>query len=305
MRSIQDVGQEILTGNPAKLYVMLGTEYGIKEKYIEILTNHYGEKAEAESLNDVLKFMRTKHLIPPKPKLYVVRYDDEFLSTINDRTQSEINNTKIIGTVVCLYEQPKHSTKVDKYLPDYTISIDGVTDTFVKTYLRQDFPHIPDRFVNIAVSSSDNYNQARNMCRCMTAVPAESLHSLSDAELSNLLGCSDTSTESQFRKGVAAKNFKYLMAVIDNFDGDVDSMMYNILSTMVELDKCMDKPQASSDIREYVKLWTREDIYYMFMNTYAELKKLRSISIADPKNNLIYLVGLLQFAKIPSPEVMS
>lgn len=305
MRSIQDVGQEILTGNPAKLYVMLGTEYGIKEKYIEILTNHYGEKAEAESLNDILKFMRTKHLIPPKPTLYVVRYDEDFLSTLNDKTQLEIHNTKIIGTIVCLYEQSKHSTKVDKYLPDYTVSIDGVTDTFVKTYLRQDFPHIPDRFVNVAVASADNYNQARNMCRCMTAVPAETLHRLRDDELANLFGCVDTSTELQFRKGVAARNFKYLMSVIDSFDGDVDSMMYNILSTMVELDKCMDKPQASSDIREYVKSWTREDVYYMFMNTYAEIKKLRSTSIADPKNNLIYLIGLLQFAKIPAPEVMS
>lgn len=305
MRSIQDVGQEILTGNPAKLYVMLGTEYGIKEKYIEILTNHYGEKAEAESLNDVLKFMRTKHLIPPKPKLYVVRYDEDFLSTLNDRTQLEIYNTKIIGTIICLYEQPKHSNKVDKYLPDYTVSIDGVTDTFVKTYLRQDFPHIPDRFVNVAVASADNYNQARNMCRCMTAVPAENLHRLTDDELANLFGCVDTSTELQFRKGVAARNFKYLMSVIDSFDGDVDSMMYNILSTMVEIDKCMDKPQASSDLREYVKSWTREDVYYMFMNTYAEIKKLRSTSIADPKNNLIYLIGLLQFAKIPAPEVLS
>ena len=47
MRTIQEVGTEILTGTPAKMYVMIGQEYGIKMKYIKILANHYNtEKAK-------------------------------------------------------------------------------------------------------------------------------------------------------------------------------------------------------------------------------------------------------------------
>lgn len=42
MISIQDVGKQILSGCPSTFYVMVGTEYGVKCRYIQSLTNHYG-----------------------------------------------------------------------------------------------------------------------------------------------------------------------------------------------------------------------------------------------------------------------
>ena len=99
--------------------------------------------------------------------------------------------------------------------------------------------------------------------------------------------------------------FRSLIQLVDRYDGEVDSLLYAILSTMLELDANMDNPRRQSDLREFTKRWTREDIYYMFSQTYEVLKKLRSISVADPKNLLIYLLGLLQFDSIPSLEVMS
>ena len=42
MRNIQDVGTEILQNTPKKFYIFVGEEYGIKMKYIEILSKHFG-----------------------------------------------------------------------------------------------------------------------------------------------------------------------------------------------------------------------------------------------------------------------
>ena len=304
MRSIQEVGLEILNNNPAPLYFFCGTEIGIKEKYIDIITKHYGDAVEVERLADVLQLMRTKHLIPLKPKLYIVRYDEEFISTLADKIKHEIGAIKIIGTIVGVYESSKHMSKLDKYLGNYSVSIDTVDPKFVTVYLHQDFPGIPDRFVDIAVRSSANYSQARNMCRAMNAADKEKLYAMSDSEIANIFGYTRLSTENQIKHGVAARNFKYLVDVIETFEGETDAIFYAILSTMIELEKCMTKKYTDSELKEYLKLWTVPDIYYMFVHTYQQLKKLRSSSVNDPKNLLMYLISLLPYKSIPSVEVL-
>ena len=304
MRSIQEVGLEILNNNPAHIYFFCGSEIGIKEKYIDKIKEFYnGSYVEVDKLSDILKMMKTKHIIPLQPKLYIVRYDEDFISSLNEKTRSEIANTKIIGTIVCIYELAKHSTKLDKYLGQYTVSIDTVDPKFVSVYLHQDFPGIADRFVDIAVKSSCNYGQARNMCRAMASVDKAVLYNMTDSQISDLFGYTKLSTESQIKYGVASRNFKYLVNVIEAFEGDVDTILYAILSTMLELEKCMSKKYVDSELKEYVKIWTVEDIYYMFMHTYNQLKKLRSSSISDPKNILMYLVSLLPYKNIPPVEV--
>ena len=95
------------------------------------------------------------------------------------------------------------------------------------------------------------------------------------------------------------------MKVIENYDGDGDRILYAVLQTMIELDKLLDNSHIQSDLKPYIKLWTREDVYYMFMNSYLELQKLRSTSSYDVKNSITYLIGLLPFQRIPAPEVMN
>lgn len=304
MISIQDVGKQILTGNPGKFYVMVGSEYGIKSRYIQTLKDHYGDQIESESVADVLNMMKTKRMIPLKPALYVIRYDENFLSSLDDHTQEYIQSIKIAGTVVCIYEQSKQANKLDKYLPDLTVSVDAVNPQFLSKYLHSDFPKLPDRFINIAVNSAANYNQAKNMCRSMQNVSTEELYKLSDNEIASLFGCVDATTEHEIKIGIASRNFAHLSNLIDNYEGDVDILFYAILSTMLELEKLMCNKFNQSDIKEYVNRWTKADVYYMFMNTYNEIKKIRSSSILDMKSNLIYLISLLQFKQIPSPEAM-
>ena len=304
MISIQDVGTQILSNTPKKFYVFLGSEYGIKDKYLQILKNHYGEQIESPDVTGLINMMRTKHIIPLTPKLYVVRYDEEFVASVSSSTQSLIDTTNIVGTIVCIYEQAKHANKLAKYLPEYSVSLDAVSPQFVKKYLHSDFPELPDRLLDVAVSATSNYSQARNMCRCMSAIPASMIYNLSDSELTKLFGCNDISTEAQIKAGVASRNFHHLLTLYEKYPDNVDSMMYTILSTMIELDKLMDNSYAQSDIKMYLKRWTRQDIYYMFVNTYQELQKLRSASSHDAENSLVYLISLLNFPSIPSPEVM-
>lgn len=304
MISIQDVGKQILSGNPLKFYAMVGTEYGVKEKYIQILRDHYGKCIEAVSVLDLLNMMKTRHIIPLKPTLYVVRYDEDFIASVNESIQPLIRSTNIVGTIVCVYEQSKHSNKLGKYLSDYTVSVDAVSPQFVQKYLHSDFPNLPDRFINLAVNISANYGHAKQICRGMASIPVESLYELSDIDIGELFGYANTSTESQIRKGVAARNFKYLLGVVENYPDDIDRILYAILSTMVELDKVLDNKHVNSDIKQYANRWTRPDVYYMFMNTYLELQRLRSTSINDAMNSVIYLISLLTFSNVPAPEVM-
>ena len=108
MRNIQDVGSEILNNKPNNIYIFTGNEYGIKYMYIKHLIEYYGGYKEIFSMNEFISFMSTKHIIPLKPTLYILRYDEEFLSSLSNSTEKLIDNVNIIGTVVLLYESEKH-----------------------------------------------------------------------------------------------------------------------------------------------------------------------------------------------------
>lgn len=305
MLSIQEVGSEVLGNNPRTFYAFCGTEYGIKKKYIDHLSNLYGNIKEVKTVNEILSTMSTKHLIPLTPCVYVIRYDDTFISSLNDKTAEKIKNTKIVGTIVCLYEDMKHLTKLEKFLPEFTVSIDPVNPQFLCKYLKNDFPELPERIINIVVTISSDYNQAHNMCYCLNLLDSFTLTSLNEYSISQLVGHQFESTEKQIQLGVASRNFKYLINVIDRYDDDSDRVLYTILQTMIELDKLLDNPKASSDLKDYIKVWSRADVYYMFMHTYDAIKKSRSSASVDPSRILIQLFGLLQFNPIPSLEVMS
>ena len=303
MRPIQDVGSEILTNNPRSFYIFGGTEYGIKCRYLSILQAYYhNEYVEINSVSDIINIMSTKHIIPLKPTLYVCRYDESFVSALNESLASKIKSLKIIGTVVCLYEAEKHITKLDKYLPDYVVRIDSVSLPHMIRYLHSDFPGLPDKLIEIAATSAKNYGDAQNMCRCMRTIPLEELFSLSDVQVMQLFGKSNQTSEDDIKLGIASRNLSHLLRLLDNYP-ELDNIYYTILSTMVELDKITSNTYASSPLREYAKRWTKEDIYNLFMLTYEELKKSRTYS-TDTYNSLIYLFSMLKFQTVPSVEAM-
>lgn len=302
MATIQEVGTQILTKNPQKFYAFCGKEYGVKLKYLKMIEDVHGQVINAESVASVLSTMRTKRIVPLPPALYVVRYDEDFISKLSDKTAKELAQTKIVGTIVCMYEQDKHYTKLMKHLPDCTVSIDTINEQFVHKYLKSDFPDLPDNVIQIAVKWSPDYNSARIVCYGLSQLPLNHLCKLSEADILQLIGCNNVSTDLQIRMGVASRNFEYLIDAVSDYEGEPDSILYTMLSTMLELDKVLDG--KNSDLRDYRKLWTREDVYYMFMHTYRELKRLRSASVSDPTNVVVYLASLLRFPRIPALEVL-
>ena len=302
MRSIQEVGLEILSGSPAKFYVFTGVEYGIKITYINKLKEHYGGNYVAyDSVDAVLELMHKKHLIPLKPSVYVVRYDESFISSLNQTTSNYIKNTKVVGTIVVIYEDDKSTKKLDKYLPNYTVEIAKVSDNIVEKYLHSDFSGIPDRFVKLAIKCSSDYNQARNICQAMKCANTDDLYQLDDDRILKLFGYTDGSTDDMLKSGIAAKNFNYCLSVLEQYS-EYDTIYYTILQTLVELEKQKVSKFVSSELGKYAKLWTLEDIYYMFDNTYKCLIRSRSAQI-DIKSDIIILLSLLSFKSIPSMEV--
>ena len=304
MLTIQQVGTEIMGGNPKHFYVMTGSEYGIKQMYIQYLKDHYNEYKESDTVESILSTMTTKHFVPLQPAVYVVRYDEEFLSTLNDKSASRIKNINIIGTIVCLYESPKHCTKVEKYLDDFTVHIDKISSVFIRKYLQRDFPNLPDHCIDAAVESCVDWYEAESMCRCMMLDDMNHLRQTDKKTLKYSFGKVTELDEKFVKPIIASRDFSRLLYLVDKKEGDEDSLIYSMLSTMLDLEKLSSNSNIESELRQYVDRWNLKDIYNMFMQVYNQLKLLRSIS-ADAKNSLLYLITLMQFSEIPSVEEMS
>lgn len=305
MISIQDLGLSILSDNPKQLYIIGGDEYGVKDKYIEKLKQLYGAYSEYPDMNSIISLFSVRHLVPLKPQLYVVRYDEQFVSSINATLAAKIKNLKIVGTVVCFYVDPKHVEKLDKFLPDYVSTVENVNPQFIEKYLHADFPKLDDRSIHVATLAGSNYGHSRNICKSMSNADPEELARMSEIQLATLFGCNQAVAEEQFKVYIAARNFPALIKLLDSFEGDCDSLLYTILQTMIDLEKILSSKYSNSELKDYAKLWTVPDVYYMFMNTYEEITKLRSNTVSDARNSLIYLFGLLPFKQIPSAEVMN
>ena len=300
MKSIQDAGREILTNNPCKLYVFTGKEYGVKKRYLSILNSYYGQSKEYEKVDDVFSIFRSKRLIKLQPCLYIVRYDEDFIKSLNDRSENDIRKLNICGTVVLIYENSKHAAKLDKYLPSYTTSVDSVNINFMVKYILSEFKNMSEKTAKDVCEISSNYGQAQNISSCLSLLSSQEVGNISKLSMMALFGKESTSNDSMIKTGVASKNFKYLISVLERYNDDKDKIFYSILSTMLDLDKLKSNPYFDCEAKAYAKYWSGPDIYYMFVNTYSMLKLSRSYSSFDFDNALIYLFSLLQFDHVPS-----
>jgi hypothetical protein len=303
--TIQEAGREILSFDrlPAKFYIFAGTESGVKERYLDSLEKRYGKKSEVDSVEEILTTMTHKQLIPLQPQLYIVRYDESFISQLTEKTAKRIDGLNIIGTIVLLYEEEKHSKKCTKYLPDITVQFDKVHGNFIRKYLKQEFPSMSDLIITEAVNSCGDYRLAKNICTSLSCADNNVLSKFDSKALTKSLGYSNQKSENQIKYGVAARNFNFLIAELESFVGDLNEVFYLILRTLTDIEKCLQSKYSQSDLKDYVKNWTYVDIYQMFMQTYNELKKSRNESSYDLYNGIVYLFGLLQFNPIPAVEV--
>lgn len=303
MLSIQDVGLSIMGDSPKNLYFLCGTEYGIKEKYIDILVDKIGSHKEYSNILDFISLMTKNHIIPLLPQVYVVRYDSNFISKLNKELADTLLTLNIVGTLVVIYDDDKSTAKLDKFFPDNTAVINEVSSKYLAKYLKSDFPDLDKKVIAMITKYVTNYYQARLISNCLNYV--KDTMSLSEKEFCTLFGIMSVSHNSDIQIAIADRNFVAYLHLLDNYDGDLSSIFYTIMNTMTELDKVLDNKYANSPVKKYVDKWSRADVYYMFNHTYNALATIRSGAIVNIYDVLIYLGALMKFKNIPNLEVLA
>ena len=298
MITIQDVGTQILNKQPKNFYIFGGSEYGIKMKYISILKDYYkGNIEERETVSEVINLMRTKHFIPLVPTIYIVRYDDTFISSLSDTTVKLISSTKIIGTVVCIYDDDKQLQKLDKFLPDYTVSIGTVSSQYIEKYLKEDFPMIPENCIKAVVSCCKDYSSATNICNELKNIDSLTLRTLQPQHIRKSVYIQDDNVSNKVKKCIASRNYDVIVKAIESYPTTLDNFLYDMLSTMLDLEK-LQCVKSDSDLTPYIKRWKINDIYNMFNWTYRVLTEVRTTSV-DPVERIMFLISLMSFEDIP------
>lgn len=301
MATLQQVGTEILSNKPSKFYIFCGSEYGIKARYLLQLGKFYENNiVNLDSVDQLFTKFKNRPLVPFTPSLYIIRYDSEFLKTLDSNAASRLSALNIAGTAVCIYEDAKAEAKCEKWLSQYTVRIDPISPEYVKKYIGQEFPKLSGDLVNTIVSIYSSYNQARMAAATLNDTK---FSKLPEDKIKSTFKDLTNSEDVMLKRAVAARNYSYLVTVLDTIDGELDNVFYDILSCMLELEKLKCNKYANSELRAYADMWTIPDIYYMFEHTYDCLKKIRSGAMSNKANALLYLFSLLMFTHIPEVGV--
>lgn len=302
MLTIQDLGLSIMGDTPKNFYILGGAEFGIKERYIDILTSKIGKRIEYSNMIELLASMEKKQMFPVPPSVYVIRYDKLFLSKLNAELAQRVNKCKINGCVVLIYESDSDINKAEKFFPDNTSIVMHIDSKFIIKYLKADFPGLKDEYCVIAAKVANDYYQAKNICRCLYSL--QDKYTLTEGQIKYLFGMDTTYSDNDIMLAVANKDFASLVYMSEHYDGDIQNILYLMLRTMLELDKCLDNKYASSIVQKASKAWTRYDVYFFFNHVYNALKQLRLGYINDPSLYIVYLAALLRFKQIPNLAVL-
>lgn len=304
MLSIQVAGTEILGDNPKSFYIFGGDEYGIKLKYIEHLKSYYNAYQEVPTVSEFMAIFNKKQLLPLSPKLYIVRYDDEFISNLSEKYAKQFMKLRIRGTLVCIYEASKAISKCNKYFPDNTISFDIINPTFVKQYLSEDFKQLSSGVISKIVKSHPDYMGAYNVCLGINTLTETEISGISEAEWVDVLGDTLSSSELQLRQAFASRNLYACLHLLEAYTSDKNQIYYTWMAAMLELEKLIVYPRQKSDLSQYVKLWDIQSVCNMFRHIYNELKTSRSSISYNIDDRLQYIALLLQYNPIPQEGVM-
>lgn len=292
MLSIQQVGKEILGDNPSNFYVFLGSEYGIKKKYVDHLSLYYDEVIELEYVDDVFNLFKQKHLFAPKPTLYIVRYDNNFIKSINNKTEEYIKSLKIAGTIVCIYEGDSVASKCNKYIPDMSVSFDNISDELCFKYLKNDFKALNETVLKYIAKNSHGYYQANIMCNSIANISKET--TLQDIKYT--FDINNETTDEEFRHSFMKKDYVKLIDMLERYE-DLTNIYYLMLNSLLDIEKQLTSRYKKANDSN---IWNLQDVYNMFMNVYHEIKKTRKISSYSIKYSLEYLFSLLNYQQIPS-----
>ena len=301
MKPVQEAGYDILNGNPQKLYFFCGSEYGIKEEYIDHLASMYGSINEFGSVEDVISMFSHKSFIPVPDSINIVRYDSEFVSKLDKKLASSLNESNIPGTLVCIYQDPKHMKKLDKFFPDSTVDIDTISRDWILRYLSEDNPGMDGGLIAAISANCIDYKHGKVLCSQVSDVdiPYDEM-----VYVPWILGLSNDSDESRFRIAVAAKNVDRMIDLYEAYDRSKDHLIYCICNVMTDIEKLFHR-NSDIDIARFKSRWTLEDIYNCYENSYETLLSIRENPQCSIDDSFYRLASLLRFTSVPSLEEVS
>lgn len=290
MLSIQEAASQILSGNPKNLYFFTGPEYGIKRQYLSLLESKYGSCDHFDSFLQIVDSLSGKSLLKRVPKVYVARYDKEFISKLNNEMKTKVLGLKFPGTVVGIFESDKDEAKLDKYFPDNTVRLNYLTRENTIKHLAKDFPTLSEIHLNHVAEIGSDLFQCQTMCRCLTLLDPKKLHNLSKKEFDDLFGYQHSYQVERFKLAIAARNMQVALEELDKYDGEYSLLYYDILSTYIEIAKLFEKKYSDSVFKKYMKVWNPQTLKYMYDLAYGQLQSLRSNSLYNQYNSIVYTI---------------
>lgn len=292
MLSLQDGVKQIYSDTPKSVYFFTGPEYGVKKQYINVLASRYsGQIEEYKTFSDIISTFSKKSLIPRSKSVFVIRYDKEFSA----KPDKQILNLNIPGVLIGIYEDESDETKLDKIFPDNTLRINLLSEGVACKHLCEEFPSLPELLIKSIVSISENFYSAQLVCTSVSNLPKESIHSLSRKDLEHLFGYEIKHDTQKFKLSIASRNFKLALQEIDAFDRDKGLLIYDILSTFLDIIKAFEQPYYDSYVKQYLKKWDFGSVKSMYDITYDQLELLRNNSKYSPETALTYICSLLQY----------
>lgn len=300
MRSIQDVGAEILGMHPGKLYIFTGKNYGIKKKYIAKVKEAYGGKyLEVDNIEYLIKLSTTKRILPLQPTVYISRHDSKFVSDLSEKNKTTLDKINLPGTVIIVYDDTKQCDKVEKYLSDNCVRFEDISPNVVKKYLVKDYPNIPESIIDYIIGKSADYARCDTICQQLNELNTSEITGLSDAEISKIFYMSSEYSQDKLKAAVIHRNSDYLFRYFES-GNDISDFPYIIFGALVDIEKELSgKLYRNSD--NISKSWTFNDVYNLYDITYRLFIKSRSETI-DIKNMMCLIVSLLRYNPIPAWE---
>ena len=289
--------KEIFSENPKKFYFLTGPEYGVKAQYLSNIESKFKGREEFDNFNDLINSFKTKSLIPREPKLYVIRYDLDFLKGLNADSAKRLSDAKIVGIVIGLYQEDNHESKLDKYFPDNVLRVNSLAPQILKKHLLKEFIHIPEMYIDLVVNISSDYYEAMHMCQRMNLLSMSELSSIPTSDIKFLFTCGEHYNNDRFKEAIASRSYIVATEEIESYEGELSLLFYDILNTFLEIIKVLEKPYTDSPVKKYVeaKLWDIQSAKAMFNVSYEQLEKTRNISNYPPYIALNYICSLLQF----------
>lgn len=289
MLSIQAGAREIF-GNPKSFYFFTGPDYGVKLQYLQALEEKYGNKFEYEDFKTLYSSLRKKSLIPRVPTLYIVRYDNTFLSqNIN------LSSLKVPGTIVGIYDDDSYEQKLDKKYPLNTLRFNHMTPSVVFKHLCKSYPDIPTSLCEFISKLNIDFYEAQLMCISLSQLSKDDLETFSKQDVVELFDYNQQYNDLRFKRAILSRNFKAAFKEIDRYEDDPSVLIYDILSSYLEVLKCLNNSHRDSYAQEYTKYWDTKSVKYMYEITFDQIEKLRNYPSYDPYIALSYIIGLLQF----------